>query len=94
VPPRPRALTDPEKFEPLRFSPEQAKGRHPCAYIPFGGGQRKCIGASVASMEATLVLARLAQRFHVEVAPGVSVRPRPSFALRPRDGVPVRLRAL
>lgn len=33
-------------------------------------------------------------RFHVEVAPGVTVRPRPSFALRTRDGVPVRLRAL
>ena len=85
---------DPDAFEPRRFEPGPARGRHPFAYVPFGAGQRKCIGASFAAMEGTLALASLAQRFRVELAPGAEVTPLPRFALRPRGGVPVRVTAL
>jgi cytochrome P450 len=83
--------------EALRLYPQNwVMSRHTIDEDTLGGCSTRA-GASaacVASMEATLVLARLARRFHVEVAPSVTVRPRPSFALRPRDGVPVRLRAM
>lgn len=82
---------EPETFDPGRFVGEADKGRHPFAYIPFGGGQRKCIGSTFATLEAALVLARLSRQFDVRVPDGVVVRPKPSFALRPRGGVPVRL---
>ena len=44
--------------EPLRFQPERFLGQRPApyAFIPFGGGARRCIGASFALMEIRTVL--------------------------------------
>jgi cytochrome P450 len=45
--------------DPDRFSPERFLGRDysPFEYLPFGGGSRRCIGASFAVYEMKLVLA-------------------------------------
>lgn len=57
------------------------------AYFPFGGGPRICIGNSFALMEATLVLATIAQKYRLVLAQGAVVTPLPSMTLRPAQGV-------
>lgn len=40
----PDIFPDPEKFDPERFTPEKKKLMHPCYWMPFGEGPRKCLG--------------------------------------------------
>ena len=51
-----------------------------------------CIGNALAMMEAKLVLATIAQRFQMEVAPGHPVVPQRMFTLRPQYGMKMVLR--
>jgi len=87
----PRVWENPEGFDPDRFSPERSAGRHPFAFFPFGGGPRLCIGNGFAMMEAQLLLAVFAQRFHLDMVPGHRVVPEPMITLRPKGGLPMRL---
>jgi cytochrome P450 len=84
---------DPRWFEaPLEFRPERWQGdllkRIPrFAYFPFGGGPRQCIGNNFAVMEATLLLATLAQQFRISLMPGREIVPAASITLRPKTGI-------
>jgi len=84
---------DPRWFEaPLEFRPERWEGdllkRIPrFAYFPFGGGPRQCIGNNFAVMEATLLLATLAQQFRISLMPGREIIPAASITLRPKTGI-------
>ncbi len=82
---------DPERFDPERFSPEQSAGRHHFAWIPFGAGQRLCIGRDFALMEGALALAMIMQRYRVRIAPGHVSEMALSGTLRPKHGVMVHL---
>jgi cytochrome P450 len=83
---------EPELFRPERFLPEQAKRRPPFSYLPFGGGPRLCIGKSFALMEMTLVIATLAQHYHVEFLSRQAIEPMPLLTLRPGEEPLVHLR--
>ncbi len=85
----PRYFDRAEEFAPERWASEEIKTLPRYAYFPFGGGPRLCIGNSFAMMEATLILATIAQRFHLALAPGHKVTLLPSITLRPKDGVNV-----
>ena len=80
-----------EEFEPARFSPERSEGRPRYAYFPFGGGPRQCIGNNFAMMEATLVLATVAQKYRLRLVPGHPVEPEPSVTLHARHGIKMTL---
>lgn len=82
-----RFFPDPERFDPERFSPENEKQIPKYAYLPFGGGPRICIGNAFALMEARLLLATIAQRYHLELAPGHQVEPERQFTLKPKYGL-------
>jgi cytochrome P450 len=82
---------DVDRFDPSRFEETQASARHPHAYIPFGAGQRLCIGAPFAMAEAQVILAMVLQRFTFERSEPVPLVPQPGITLRCRGGLPMRL---
>ena len=87
----PRWYDDPEKFLPERWENDLMKRLPKFAYFPFGGGPRQCIGNTFALMETALVLATIAQKFRLRLAPNHRVVPLASITLRPRHGVRVIL---
>ncbi len=78
---------NPEQFDPDRFSPERSANRPRYAYFPFGGGPRQCIGNVFALTEANLILAAVAQKYRLRLAPGHRVELQPLVTLRPRYGL-------
>jgi cytochrome P450 len=82
-----RYWPDPEVFDPSRFLPENVRGRHRSAYLPFGGGRRICIGSSFALMETTLITAMMSQAFVYDLVPGHPVEAEATLTLRPRNGL-------
>lgn len=83
----PEYWPDPERFDPLRFSPEIAATRSRFAYLPFGGGPRQCIGNYFALVEAQLIFATLVPRFRLVAASEYPVKLAPTATLRPKDGL-------
>jgi len=88
---KPSLWEHPDRFDPERFSPERVLARPRFAYIPFGTGQRICIGAAFAMTEAVLILAMIAQRYRLHLKPGHPVEPQGLITLRPRYGLRMTL---
>jgi cytochrome P450 len=82
--------------QPFAFIPERWLGRKPGTYewIPFGGGTRRCLGASLAMAEQRVVLSAMARRLDLEPA-----EPEPEKAVHrnvtmiPRHGARVVVRS-
>lgn len=86
---------DPLLFRPGRFAPEAVKNMLPGSYVPFGAGTRVCIGKRFALMEATLILATLAQHATLDLVDSRGPVANASITLAPvellmRVGSPAR----
>ncbi|HXJ95591.1 MAG TPA: cytochrome P450 [Terriglobia bacterium] len=86
-----RFYANADTFDPDRWTPEFTRNLPQLAYLPFGIGPRRCIGASFAQMEMLTVLAAIVQQFHLELAPNQVVTPLAATTLRPLEGVKVVL---
>ena len=89
----PRFYPEPDAFRPERWLDGLEKRLPRGAFLPFGMGSRKCIGASFAMMEATLLLATIARSRRFELAPG-EIPTHPSITLRPAAPVWGRVRSI
>ena len=88
-----RYYDKPERFDPNRWEEEAERTRPKLAYLPFGAGPRGCMGESFAWMEGILVIAALAQRWRITRLPGPAIAPRPATTLRPKEPIPMVVRA-
>ena len=78
------------------FVPERFLGVKPGTYtwIPFGGGIRRCLGATLAMAEQRVVLRAIARRTDLEAADPRPERPRHrNVTMIPADGARVIMRA-
>jgi cytochrome P450 len=82
----------PQAFRPERFAPAERASQVRGTYFPFGAGPTLCIGRDFALVESVLLLATIAQRYAFEELPGQVVQPDPLVTIRPRGGLPLRLR--
>jgi cytochrome P450 family 135 len=81
---------DPDAFRPERFL-EHAPGTY--TWIPFGGGVRRCVGATFAQMEMQVVLRTIAQRVRLEAVGEPEPVRRRAITLVPARGGEVRVLA-
>ena len=78
----------PWEFRPERWLDGSLARQLPrFAYFPFGGGQRQCIGNAFAQLEATLILACIAQRPRLALAPDQRIELQALITLRPKYGM-------
>jgi cytochrome P450 len=82
----PELYAEPDRFVPDRWSDIAPS---PYAYLPFGAGPRRCIGAAFAEMEIKLVLAMVLQRVSLALPPRARIDYQVRITLTPRRSLPM-----
>ncbi|XP_015126386.1 cytochrome P450 4C1 [Diachasma alloeum] len=91
----PRHWTEPEKFMPERFSPENSKGRHPWAYVPFSGGLRSCPGSKYGMICIKVLIGQMVRYYELETtAKYETLNIHAHISTRSIDGYPITLKKI
>jgi hypothetical protein len=80
---------DADRFDPDRFTRDGEVT--PGSYIPFGLGPRICVGAAFATIESTLILASLTQRYDITPEPNQTIRPVARLTTKPAQEILCRI---
>ncbi|CAH3015399.1 unnamed protein product [Porites evermanni] len=90
----PHVWKDPEIFDPLRFTNENAKDMSPYAFIPFSAGPRNCIGQNFALTEVKISVAMILRKFKLSLD-SANVVPVddliPELILRSKNGIRINI---
>ena len=81
---------NPDQFDAERFMPHREHEIRPNTYMPFGLGPRVCVGANFATIEATLIISRLAQCFDFTIVSEGDVKPVARLTTRPAEQIMMR----
>ncbi len=71
----PEHFPEPERYDPDRYAEGRAEDRQSFAWIPFGAGRHRCVGAAFAMMQLKAIFSILLRRYRFELA-----QPRDSYA--------------
>jgi len=90
----PQQYQNPDQFNPERFLPtsEENKNRNKFAHIPFGLGQRMCLGKNFAVEQLKIILIRTYQKFTFKVDPSTKLPLKAYFAQSISPANPVYLK--
>lgn len=77
----PRFWDDPESFVPDRWLGERAERVNRHAFLPFGAGNRQCIGESFAWAEGMIIMATVASTWRLKLAPGFAAKRQASMTM-------------
>ncbi|MEU5261864.1 cytochrome P450 [Amycolatopsis sp. NPDC021455] len=81
----PASFADPDRFDPGRWAPERATDVPKGAFVPFGAGNRQCIGNRFAQNEIVITVATVAARWRLVPIPGRPVRVKFTSAAYPES---------
>jgi cytochrome P450 len=76
--------SNPDAFDPGRFTVASERARPRCAFMPFGAGPRVCIGASFAMLEMVVGLAMLLKATRLRFSDASPPQPIHRITLPPR----------
>jgi cytochrome P450 len=85
---------DPDRFDPTRFTPEREATHARTQFMPFGAGQRICLGSAFAMTEATVILATLVRAARFEWDGKHIPMPISRVTLQPSGGMPLKVTML
>jgi sterol 14-demethylase len=64
----PECFPDPDRYDPARYEPGREEDRQLFAWIPFGAGRHRCVGAAFALMQLKAIFSHLLRSFEFELA--------------------------
>ncbi|KAH3746955.1 cytochrome P450 3A12-like [Dreissena polymorpha] len=88
-----RIFSNPETFNPDRFSNDATSSRHPYSFLPFGQGPRGCPGQKLAIMIMRVAIVSLLRKFKIQPCSETEMPLKETFrpSLCPANGVFVTL---
>lgn len=78
----------PEQFDPERFLTDENRR---FSFMPFGTGERICIGNHFALLESQLLLSLIIRNFDLQLVNKDDAEIEMAVTLKPKGGVPARL---
>lgn len=88
----PEIWTNPDTFDPERFSDERREDKqHKHAWVPFGGGAHKCLGLKFAELQVKLVLFHILKKYQLHVDEDYRMPYQAAPIGKPIDKLPVKL---